>query len=195
MFRKILVPTDFSAEGERALPAIARFAHDSGATVVLLHVVENVSVDVARVVPPTAYLPGMQDELEQVRVELERRRGEFHEGVELVLDSQVAASVPEAEVASWEDVDRLDVRPDRGVVKVRSKTRWEVQIDTNTAEILQVAYRRSDLIESLHDGSFFHDKVKLWVFLPAGLILLGLWVTGVYLWLLPYLVRRRRRAW
>ena len=108
---------------------------------------------------------------------------------------EVAASVPEAEVASWEDVDRLDVRPDRGVVKVRSKTRWEVQIDTNTAEILQVAYRRSDLIESLHDGSFFHDKVKLWVFLPAGLILIGLWVTGVYLWLLPHLVRRRRRAW
>jgi uncharacterized iron-regulated membrane protein len=108
---------------------------------------------------------------------------------------EVAASVPEAEVASWEDIDRLDVRPDRGVVKVRSKTRWEVQIDTNTAEILQVAYRRSDLIESLHDGSFFHDKVKLWVFLPAGLILIGLWVTGVYLWLLPHLVRRRRRAW
>ena len=108
MFRKILVPTDFSAEGERALPAIARFAHNSGATVVLLHVVENVSVDAARVVPPTAYLPGMQDELEQVRVELERRRGEFHEGVELVLDAQVAASVPEA-IAAYAGQHGCDV--------------------------------------------------------------------------------------
>ncbi len=59
--------------------------------------------------------------------------------------------------------------------------------------MLQVAYRRSDLIESIHDGSFFHDRAKLWVFLPAGLILIGLWVTGVYLWLLPHLVKRRRK--
>lgn len=106
---------------------------------------------------------------------------------------EVAASVPEAGVASWADVDRLDVRPEKGVVKVRAKSRWEVQIDTDTAEVLQVAYRRSDLFESIHDGSFFHDRAKLWVFLPAGLILIGLWVTGVYLWLLPHLVKRRRK--
>lgn len=106
----------------------------------------------------------------------------------------VASGVPEAGVASWADVDRLDVRPERGVVKVRTKSRWEVQIDTETASVLQVAYRRSDLIENMHDGSFFHDRVKLWVFLPAGIILTGLWVTGVYLWFLPHLVRRRRKV-
>ncbi|TDJ78444.1 MAG: PepSY domain-containing protein [Planctomycetota bacterium] len=105
---------------------------------------------------------------------------------------EVTTGVPEAGVAGWEDIERLDVRPGRGIVKVRAKSRWEVQIDTDTAAVLQVAYRRSDLIESLHDGSFFHDKVKLWVFLPAGLILIGLWGTGVYLWLLPHLVKRRR---
>ena len=60
--------------------------------------------------------------------------------------------------------------------------------------MLQASYRRSDLIESIHDGSFFADAAKLWVFLPAALILLGLWISGVYLWLLPHLVRRRRRA-
>ena len=109
---------------------------------------------------------------------------------------EVARTVPEAEIESWEDVDRLDVRPGKGVVKVRAKNRWEIQVDTATGEVLQAAYRRSDLIESLHDGSFFHEKAKLWVFLPSGLVLLGMWLTGIYLFFLPYYVvqRRRRRA-
>lgn len=103
-----------------------------------------------------------------------------------------AASVPEARVASWDDVDRLDVRPSKGVAKVRAKSRFEVQVDTATGEVVQTAYRRSDLIEAIHDGSWFHDSIKLWVFLPSAIVLLGLWMTGVYLWLLPHLVRRRK---
>jgi len=105
-----------------------------------------------------------------------------------------ARTVPEAGIASWNDVDRLDVRPGKGVVKVRANNRWEVQIDTASGEVLQTAYRRSDLIESIHDGSFFHDRVKLWIFLPSAIVLFGLWVSGIYLWLLPHLVRRRKRT-
>ncbi len=89
-------------------------------------------------------------------------------------------------------MDRLDVRPGRGVVKVRAKNRWEVQIDAVTGEVLQVAYRRSDFIESLHDGSFFGHFTKHWIFLPTAIILFVLWGTGIYLFLLPYLVKRRR---
>ena len=111
-------------------------------------------------------------------------------GFERIL--KVARSVPEAEIESWEDIDRLDVRPGKGVVKVRCKNRYEIQIDTETAEILQVAFRRSALIESIHDGTFFHDQVKLWVFLPAGIVLAALLITGLHLFLLPYLVRRKR---
>ena len=105
-----------------------------------------------------------------------------------------AATVPEAEVRGWADVDRLDVRPAKGVVKVRARNGWEVQVDTTTGEVLQAAVRRSDLIESIHDGSFFHEQAKLWIFLPAGVILAGLWFTGVYLFFLPALRRRRGRA-
>lgn len=101
--------------------------------------------------------------------------------------------VREAEVKSWDDIDRLDVRPSKGMLKVRCKNRWEVQLDAKTGEVLQVAYRRSDLIESIHDGSYFHEHAKLWLFLPAALILGGLWVTGVYLFFLPYLAKWRRR--
>jgi uncharacterized iron-regulated membrane protein len=112
-------------------------------------------------------------------------------GFDRILD--ISKTVPEAEIGSWKDIDRLDVRPSKGMLKVRAVTGWEIQIDAKNGEVLQVAYRRSDIIESLHDGSFFHDKVKMFVFLPAALILLGLLITGIYLFLLPHLTRRKRR--
>ena len=105
----------------------------------------------------------------------------------------VARSVPEASVETWEDVDRLDVRPGKGIVKLQAKNRWEVQVDSATGEVLSSTLRRSDWIEALHDGSFFHDAAKLWIFLPNGLILLGLWMTGAYLWWLPIGVKRKKQ--
>lgn len=101
--------------------------------------------------------------------------------------------VPEAEIDSWEDVDRLDVRPDKGIVKVRSLNNYEIQIDTETAEVLQVAFRRSDIIEAMHDGSWFHDRAKLWIFLPSAIVVTILWITGIYLFFLPYTAKRKNR--
>lgn len=123
------------------------------------------------------------------------RRGAVENGLELTWDEVLAATaaVPEAEVDGWEDVDRLDVRPGRGMLKVRCRNRWEVQLDAATGEVLSSKRRRSDLIESIHDGSWFHDGAKLWIWLPTAFILCGLWGTGVYLWLLPHLVKRRRK--
>ena len=113
----------------------------------------------------------------------------------LSFDQILAAvrDVSEAHVKTWDDIDRLDVRPGKGMLKVRCKNRWEVQLDTNTGEVLQVAYRRSDLIESIHDGSLFHDRAKLWVFLPSALILGILWATGLYLFIFPYYAKWRKR--
>ncbi len=105
-----------------------------------------------------------------------------------------ARAVPQAGVRGWEDIDRVDVRPGKGILKVVTTSRWEVQLDIATGAVLQTAYRRSDLIESLHDGSWFHSAVKLWVFLPTAVVVLALWVTGVYLWLLPYRARRAKAA-
>src|SRR5687768_4121379 len=106
---------------------------------------------------------------------------------------EVCGRVLEMEVRSWADVNRIDVRPSKGMLKVWAKSNWEAEIDISTADVLQVAYRRSDMIESIHDGSWLHEGVKLWVFLPAGLTLLLLWMTGMYLFVLPYLVKWRRR--
>ncbi|MBA3854530.1 MAG: hypothetical protein C0503_08950 [Gemmatimonas sp.] len=103
-----------------------------------------------------------------------------------------AQSVPQAAVAGWEDIDRLDVRPSKGIVKVITKSRWELQLALADGAVLQTAYRRSDLIEQLHDGSFFGDAAKLWIFLPSGIVVFVLWLTGLYLFFLPMLTKRKR---
>lgn len=105
-----------------------------------------------------------------------------------------ARSVPEAEIRDWSDIERLDVRPAHGVIKVRARNLREVQLDAATGAVLQVAVRRSDVIEALHNGAWFHDAARLWIFLPGGLVLLGLWLTGMVLWARPHVQRRRARA-
>ncbi|HEU5173774.1 MAG TPA: PepSY domain-containing protein [Gemmatimonadaceae bacterium] len=108
-----------------------------------------------------------------------------------VLGSVVA--VPALGVRSWDDVNRIDFRPGKGVAKVWLQNGVEVQVDLGTGAVLQSAYRRSDLIESIHDGSYFGgDATKLGVFLPTGIVLLFLWVSGVWLFLVPILAKRRR---
>ena len=67
---------------------------------------------------------------------------------EQILD--IAKTIKEAEISSWEDIDRLDVRIGKGIVKVRSNNRWEIQIDTHSGEVTQVEYRRSELIEQFY---------------------------------------------
>jgi uncharacterized iron-regulated membrane protein len=108
-------------------------------------------------------------------------------------------TVPGMNVQSWDDVNRLDVRPGRGMVKVWLQNGWEVQIDLGTGAVLQTAYRRSDFIESIHDGSvFLGDWTKLGVFLPTGITVFGLWLTGMWMWWIPFSrkrgVKRRREA-
>ncbi len=100
--------------------------------------------------------------------------------------------IPELEVQSWSDISRVDIRPSRGMLKVLAENSWEAQIDSRTGEVLHVAYRRSDWLEALHDGSWFHAWVKFGLFIPAGVGLLVLLGTGLYLFWLPIVVRRRK---
>lgn len=122
----------------------------------------------------------------------ERRTAVSTPAVDWARMLEATRGVPQAGVTGWEDIDRVDVRPSKGILKIITNSRWELQLALGTGEVLQVAYRRSDLIEQLHDGSFFGDPAKLWIFLPSGIVLFGLWLTGLYLWVLPYLTRRKR---
>jgi len=109
---------------------------------------------------------------------------------------EVSQSRPEAGISQWSDIDRIDMRPGKGLAKVISRTGWEVQIDTSNAAVLSANYRRSDVIESIHDGSYFADWTKLFLFLPVGLLLILMWGTGIYLFFRTEILksRKRRRA-
>ncbi len=107
---------------------------------------------------------------------------------------EAAKQAPEAGIADWGDVSRLQVKNGQGVTKVRAKNGWEVQVDHQTGEILQVAYRWIQVVEDLHDGSFFGNKVKSWVFLPSAVILLITWISGIYMIILLYWKKWKRSA-
>ena len=95
---------------------------------------------------------------------------------------------------TWKDVQRVDIRPSKGIAKVILKSDVEYQIDLGSGHILQREIRRSDFIESLHDGSFFAGDIsKLGVFLPAAIGLLVLCLSGIYMFWLPIIVKLRKR--
>lgn len=102
-------------------------------------------------------------------------------------------TIKEAQVTSWEDIDRLDVRPAKGIVKIRTISQWEVQLDSSTAEILHVAYRRSDVIEQIHDGTYWQKNANLWFTLPVAIALLLISITGLILFFYPYFKRSGRK--
>lgn len=116
---------------------------------------------------------------------------EFGIGFEDVLTA--CRSDPRLEVSTWDDIDRLDVRPGKGMMKVRTNNSWEAQVDLATGELLQVQYRRSDLIESIHDGSFFGDWAHDWVWTATALSLFFLAFSGYWLWIEPKVRRARRK--
>ena len=53
-------------------------------------------------------------------------------------------------------------------------------------------YRRSDIIESIHDGSFFTDYVKFGWFLPTAVLLIVMSISGIYMFLLPLFMKRKK---
>lgn len=107
---------------------------------------------------------------------------------------ETCRTVPEAEIKTWADIDRVDLRPGKGMLKVRAKNNMEIQLDAVTGNVLQVAIRRSDIIVDLHEGAWFASWTQMWLFLPAAVVLLGMWFTGLYLFFYPRWVKSRRSS-
>lgn len=96
---------------------------------------------------------------------------------------------------SLEDIDRVDFRPGRRVFKVRSEHHLaEMQIDAVSGEVLhQHMKRRSDFLESLHDGSFYGEWAHEWLMPATSICLVFLICSGLYLWIEPTIRKRRRK--
>ena len=106
---------------------------------------------------------------------------------------RAVGTVPGHRHVQWQDVDRIDVRPSDGIAKVILHSRTEVQVDLATGKALQVGYRTSDLLETIHDFSFFGSWAKYVFSFGTGIAILAMAASGAYLFLLPYLARRRKR--
>lgn len=93
---------------------------------------------------------------------------------------------------SWDNIDRIDVRPGDGVAKVITEEAVEYQVDLHTLEVLSTGYRGADIVEKIHDGTFFAKIAKYVLMFPSGVALLILWITGVYMFLVTHFQKRRK---
>lgn len=95
-------------------------------------------------------------------------------------------------------IDRIDVRPDKGMVKFVFVEKYlGVQIDATTGDLLHVETRTSDLIENIHDGSAIDILLgmdgyfKLFYTTVMGGALIMFTVTGFWLWYGPKQFKHR----
>jgi uncharacterized iron-regulated membrane protein len=96
-------------------------------------------------------------------------------------------------------IDRIDVRPDKGIVKITFKDHFVgVQVDGQSGLVLKKENRNADFIEQIHDGSLV-DRVfglksgffKLFYTTVSGLGLLIFCITGFWLWYGPKMLRKK----
>lgn len=114
----------------------------------------------------------------------------LHENADKIFREQLSPDLPLT-------LDRIDFRPDKGMVKfVYVAGYWGIQLDCTTGELLHIERRRSDLIEQIHDGSvldhFFATKygqIKLIYTSITGTALLIFTITGFWLWYGPKRMR------
>lgn len=98
------------------------------------------------------------------------------------------------------EIDRIDARPDKGIVKFVFKNHYtEIQLDCATGKTLAINQRTSDIIEQIHDGSILDfafktssGQIKLGYTTITGLSLLLLTITGFFLWVNPIRIRRQK---
>ena len=87
-------------------------------------------------------------------------------------------------------IDRMDVRPRDGVVKVRlrDKASMEMTVDINSGGVLHAGRRGDVFLEKLHSGEAFGWPFVILSDIAAVALVLTL-LSGYWLWLVPKLHR------
>lgn len=120
----------------------------------------------------------------------------------LLPPAQIAASVlamdlPEAQDLS--QIDRIELRPAKRMYKVRLEARnaWrspvELQFDAHSGALLNQGVRGDQLWMDLHSFAVFGELTKLIIMSLAGLSLLWLSLSGLYLFAFPHWFRAKKR--
>ncbi len=131
--------------------------------------------------------------------------GEFAGSIPLERLAHAALlAAPEAARGGWKDgepvdvsvIDRMDVRPRNGYVKVRlrDKTSTEVTVDIASGTVLHVGARGDVFLEQLHSGEALGGANFVILSDIAAIALVLTLITGYWLWLVPKLSRGSTRA-
>lgn len=91
-------------------------------------------------------------------------------------------------------IDRMDVRPDDGYVKVRlsDKASMEMTVDLASGDVVHVGRRGDVFLEKLHSGEALNGMIILSDLAAVALVLTL--ITGYWLWLVPKLGRAHAPA-
>jgi len=99
-------------------------------------------------------------------------------------------------------IDRIDIRPQKGIVRFIFKDHYNgLQLDGTTGKLLLIEKRKSDFIENIHDGSILDklfgtggEQVKVSYTIIMGLSLFMLVLSGFWLWYGPKRLRKSRKT-
>ncbi|MCH8275879.1 MAG: PepSY domain-containing protein [Armatimonadetes bacterium] len=112
--------------------------------------------------------------------------------VSIQLATEAAFAAGLADLQSTSDIDRVDYRPAQNVYKIRSRRGYhEVQVCGKTGEVLQVAQRNDQLVEDIHDMSYFAEILHTYWLPAVSVLLFSMAITGVTIFTVP-IVRRIR---
>lgn len=114
--------------------------------------------------------------------------------------SQVARDYSTQTLKASATIDRIDIRPKKGIAKIVFSDHFtELQIDCTTGKVLSVSTRTSDIIEKIHDGSILdrfvgtqNDPIKIVYTFSLALGLMLLSVSGFWLWYNPKRIKRSK---
>ena len=114
------------------------------------------------------------------------------------LASAALAAAPQESKKDWKVgdsvdialIDRMDVRPRDGYVKVRlrDKASTEMTVDLASGKVVHVGRRGDVFLEKLHSGEAFGGPMVILSDIAAVALVLTL-ITGYWLWLVPKLSR------
>lgn len=97
-------------------------------------------------------------------------------------------------------LDRIDIRPQKGIVKyVFADHYLGLQLDGTTGKLLHIEKRNSDLIKNIHDGSILDrlfdsgESMKITYTVLLGGSLLVLIASGFWLWYSPKRLRQAKK--
>jgi uncharacterized iron-regulated membrane protein len=100
--------------------------------------------------------------------------------------AQIAMQEVSPEIAGA-GIDRMDVRPSKGLIKVRFRDDrvTEVILALHDGALLSTGARSDSFIEQLHSGHVFGDAGFLLSDVAAGALILIL-ISGFWMWLYPH---------